>query len=259
MRSRAAVSPDRIQLGVVQLQPGAVGLLGDQAKVLVQLADARRRRPSRRLRAVWPPSGRSPGPTGPRKSMVVNCTIRSRFRLALMAAIDSARRSPDTPEEFTRILRLSGSIDSTSASNCSCRDRRGLMAVDVDDGIPRPRHRMLRHDQRGVRLVFADVRQGKLRLAVGAGPADERAPFLARQGLCTVGASPASPACSALSPLAGRRLLGVHGHRQIGCRARHAACQEGEEQGLKSHGPDYMCPNSNWAATRPRARHLGSL
>ena len=46
------------------------------------------------------------------------------------------------------------------------------MAVDVDDRKLRPRHRMLRHDQRRLRLVFGDFGWREFRLA-GPGRAED--------------------------------------------------------------------------------------
>jgi len=50
------------------------------------------------------------------------------------------------------------------------RDRRRLMAVDVDDRKLRARHGMLRRDELRFGVVFADRRRPELRLAPFSGP-----------------------------------------------------------------------------------------
>ena len=57
---------------------------------------------------------------------------------------------------------------------------RRLMAVDVDDRKLRPRHRMLRHDERRSRLVVADGRRRELGLPIGAWPVAGARPGSAR-------------------------------------------------------------------------------
>ena len=74
-RSRGRL-PDRIELGIVELQARAVGLLDGQAEVLHDLAEAERAGLDVGFELLRRSSGPNPGPTL-RRLRLVNITIRS--------------------------------------------------------------------------------------------------------------------------------------------------------------------------------------
>ena len=155
--------PHRIELGIIELEPRAVGLAGGQAEALVDLADADRARLDVGLELRGDLLA-DPGPT-PRKSSVVKITKRSRYRLARTESSASLSRSPDSPLAWTITCRLSGSIAAPTVLTTSADGQRRRVAVEVDDRKLRPGHGVLRHHQRRARLVVGDARRRKLRLA----------------------------------------------------------------------------------------------
>ena len=110
--------------------------------------------------------------------MFVNITIRSLCgwrgspSSACVQPLAGRAAGVDQHLQVERIHRLH-----RRARLASAEIERRRMAVDVDDRKLRPRHRMLRHDERGPRLVLADARRRELGLrglppgAAGSGPA----------------------------------------------------------------------------------------
>ncbi len=161
--SRAAVSQTGSSSGSSSLQPGAVGLPGRQAEALHDLADADRAGldVGLELRGDLRAGARTDAAEVERREdhhavLVPAGPHRVERRLS---------RSPDAPLALTITCRLSGSIAVADGVDDLGGGERRRVAVDVDDRKLRARHRMLRHDQRRPRLVLADARRRKLRLA----------------------------------------------------------------------------------------------
>ena len=108
----------------------------------------------------WPPPG-----ARSRTLMAVNITIRSLYRLALIASSACFSRSPDVPLAFTITCRLSGSIARPTVFTTSGPVSAGGWPWMSTTGNFARGHRMLRHDERRARLVFPDGRLRQVGLA----------------------------------------------------------------------------------------------
>ena len=163
LQARAGL-PDRIELGIVELQAGPVGLLRGQPEVLHDLAEAlrpgldvlfdllRRTRAESGADRIAEVDGRERRPSDPDTDSSV------------MTSSICFRRSPDVPDTFTINWRFWPSIALTTASYASGVTGPGPpngMAVNVHDRKLRARHRVLRDDKRRARFVVANAGRRK--------------------------------------------------------------------------------------------------
>ena len=161
--------PQRIELGIVDLQSRAIGLGDPQAELLADLADADRAGLDVGVAAVASPCSPQPGPTL-RKSMPASTRKRSLCGEALIAAIvwSAARRDSSRRRVITR--RLSGPSSTTMPLHRLAGGERSRVAVHVDRRELCLRHLVLGGHQRDRRPVVEDAGRRSLR-APGSCPA----------------------------------------------------------------------------------------
>ena len=110
----------------------------------------------------------NPGPTGSRKLIVVNATMRSGYGLCLIdvehlrQAVAGGTRHVHHQLQVLAVHRLDDGGVGVSGDRSRASER---VPVDVHHRKLRARHGVLRHDERRARLVFADARRRKLGFA----------------------------------------------------------------------------------------------
>jgi hypothetical protein len=161
----AAHRPDGVEVGVVHAQARAVGLADAQAEVLEDLETARAG-----LDVTFELGGGLLRPAGRADALEVD--VGEQDHAVLVRALGNrveafAESRTEAAAQVDEHAQVVGVHPGDHALELLGRDRRRLVAMNVDDRELRPRHRVFLDAQRVARLVVEDRRRRKLRRAPG--------------------------------------------------------------------------------------------